>query len=202
MTDKEEIDFSNRLLALFKTIQKPSFNKIRPGGNETRYYIFDYPPEYEMLFRRTVNERVTRNNANPSADAIVVIDLYDLVIDILEERGYLEQCFRLEEKNGFGGIPRAIEGVLRVSSESGPLTRKIQERVRPESIVFITGVGKCCTMLRSHNVLNNLHLAFSGNPVIMFYPGRYSGQDLELFGMINDGNYYRAFPFLSDDQEK
>ncbi|MBR2583951.1 MAG: DUF1788 domain-containing protein [Thermoguttaceae bacterium] len=196
MTDQKEIDFSNRLLALFDKIQKPSFNKIRPGGNETRYYIFDYPPEYERICREILAEKTARNNANKGTAPIVVLDLYDLVIDILEERRYLDRCFQLEKTRGFETISKALDGVLRVESPQGALIQKIRERVQPESIVFITGVGKCYPMLRSHKVLNNLHLAFSGNPVIMFYPGRYSGQELALFGMISDGNYYRALRFV------
>jgi hypothetical protein len=27
---------------------------------------------------------------------------------------------------------------------------------------------------------------------VMFFPGEYSGQDLQLFGTIKDDNYYRA----------
>jgi hypothetical protein len=27
----------------------------------------------------------------------------------------------------------------------------------------------------------------------MFFPGRYTGQSLELFGLLKDDNYYRAF---------
>jgi hypothetical protein len=30
----------------------------------------------------------------------------------------------------------------------------------------------------------------------MFYPGTYSGQDLNLFDEISDQNYYRAFKLV------
>jgi hypothetical protein len=50
--------------------------------------------------------------------------------------------------------------------------------------------------VRSHNVLNNLHQVLDSVPVVMFYPGRYSGQNLQLFGTIKDDNYYRAFPLV------
>ncbi|HAA34478.1 MAG TPA: DUF1788 domain-containing protein, partial [Firmicutes bacterium] len=33
-------------------------------------------------------------------------------------------------------------------------------------------------------------------PLIMFYPGTYSGQDLHLFDEISDQNYYRAFKLI------
>jgi hypothetical protein len=61
-----------------------------------------------------------------------------------------------------------------------------------DSVIFITGVGKCYPFLRSHNVLNTLHQVLDTVPVVMFFPGEYSGQDLQLFGTIKDDNYYRA----------
>jgi len=33
-------------------------------------------------------------------------------------------------------------------------------------------------------------------PVVMFFPGEYSGQDLHLFGTVKDDNYYRAFQLV------
>ena len=30
----------------------------------------------------------------------------------------------------------------------------------------------------------------------MFYPGKYDGQELVLFGEIKDDNYYRAFKLV------
>jgi hypothetical protein len=57
-------------------------------------------------------------------------------------------------------------------------------------------VGKCYPILRSHTILNNLHQVIDDVPVVMFYPGKYSGQDLLLFGEIKDDNYYRAFKLV------
>ena len=62
-----------------------------------------------------------------------------------------------------------------------------------DSVIFLTGVGKCHPIIAAHNILNNLHQVFDKAPVVMFYPGEYSGQDLKLFGSIDSKNYYRAF---------
>ena len=45
-------------------------------------------------------------------------------------------------------------------------------------------------------VLNNLHQAIDHVPVVLFYPGKYDGQELILFGEIKDDNYYRAFKLV------
>ena len=36
-------------------IKKPSFRKNKGLGNEVGYYIFDYPPEQELLVRERVD---------------------------------------------------------------------------------------------------------------------------------------------------
>jgi len=33
-------------------------------------------------------------------------------------------------------------------------------------------------------------------PLVMFFPGRYDGQTLRLFGTLKDDNYYRAFKLV------
>ena len=83
-----------------------------------------------------------------------------------------------------------------MSSESNLIVNYIKENTSENSIVFITGVGKSYPLLRSHNVLNNLHQVLDEVPVVMFFPGEYSGNDLILFGTIHDNNYYRAFPLV------
>ena len=65
-------------------------------------------------------------------------------------------------------------------------------------MVFLTGVGKIYPILRSHKILNNLHQVVDNVPVVMFYPGKYDGQELILFGdkEAKDDNYYRAFQLV------
>ena len=72
----------------------------------------------------------------------------------------------------------------------------IKENTPDKAVVFITGIGKCYPILRSHTVLNNLHQDIDNVPVVLFYPGNYDGQELVLFGEIKDDNYYRAFKLV------
>ena len=48
-------------------------------------------------------------------------------------------------------------------------------------------------LLRAHSLLNNLHAVMGKTPLVLFYPGRYDGHSLRLFGKIKGANYYRAF---------
>ena len=65
-------------------------------------------------------------------------------------------------------------------------------------IFFLTGIGEVFPYIRSHNVLNNLQSTAKTKPTILFFPGEYrhsleQGASLELFGLLHDDKYYRAF---------
>jgi len=63
--------------------------------------------------------------------------------------------------------------------------------------VFLTGVGSAFPLIRGHEVLNNLHDKLDRKPLVLFYPGKYTMQELVLFGIL-EANYYRAFRLVPD----
>ena len=60
-------------------------------------------------------------------------------------------------------------------------------------VYFLTGIGLVFPFIRSHNVLNNLQNIAKEAPTVAFFPGDYNGHTLNLFGLLKDDNYYRAF---------
>lgn len=177
-------------------IKKPSFRKNKGLGNEVGYYIFDYPPEQELLVRERVEYIRKKNEQSDDEYRIVVFDLYEIIIEILKEKGYLEKCYEFEKKRGFDRITKAVGNMLRITAKDSLIVNYIRERTPEKAIVFLVGIGKCYPIIRSHTVLNNLHQVIDNVPVVMFYPGKYDGQELILFGEIKDDNYYRAFKLV------
>jgi len=177
-------------------IKKPSFRKNKGLGNEVGYYIFDYPSEQELLVRERVEYIRKKNEQSDDEYRIVVFDLYEIIIEILKEKGYLEKCYEFEKKRGFDRITKAVGNMLRITAKDSLIVNYIRERTPEKAIVFLVGIGKCYPILRSHTVLNNLHQVIDNVPVVMFYPGKYDGQELILFGEIKDDNYYRAFKLV------
>jgi hypothetical protein len=123
-----------------------------------------------------------------------VFDLYDIMIDILEQEGYMEQCFGFEKKRGVGKIADSVERLLQLTEDSGGLVVDYIVSHTPENaVVFLVGVGKCHPVLQSHKILNNLYQKFDAVPVILFYPGKYDGTEVVFFGSIESNmNYYYA----------
>lgn len=139
---------------------------------------------------------VNKNEKANDGFKIVVFDLYEIIIDILKKKGYLEKCYEFEKKKGFGRITKSVDNMLRISDKDSLIIQHIKENTPEDSIIFLTGVGKCYPILRSHKVLNDLHQVIDNVPVVMFYPGKYDGQELILFSEIKDDNYYRAFKLV------
>ena len=187
------LSIEQRLDKIEEVIKKPSFRRNNGLGNEVGYYIFDYPAEQELVVRERVEYIRKKNEESMDGFSVVVFDLYDIIISILQDKGYLEKCFEFEKTKGFDRITKAVGNTLRITSADSLIVNYIKERTPDKSVVFITGIGKCYPILRSHTVLNNLHQVIDDVPVVMFYPGKYDGQELILFGEIKDDNYYRAF---------
>lgn len=177
-------------------IKKPSFRENKGLGNEVGYYIFDYPAEQELLVRERIAYIKRKNEQSADEYLIVEFDLYNIIIDILQQKGYLEKCFEFEKKRGFDRITKAVGNMLRITAKDSMIVSHIEKNTPEKSIVFLTGIGKCYPILRAHTVLNNLHQVIDHVPVVLFYPGKYDGQELMLFSEIKDDNYYRAFQLV------
>lgn len=184
---EERLDQAERM------IKMPSFRQNKGLGNEVGYYVFDYPAEKEMVVRERIEYIKGKNSKGTDGFELVVFDLYDIVIDMLEQEGFMEQCYKFEKKKGLERIIKAVGNLLQINDDASMIVQYIQKRTPQEAVVFLTGIGKCYPLLRSHKVLNNLHQAIDYVPVVMFYPGKYDGQTLILFNEIKDDNYYRAF---------
>ena len=189
-------NLDERLDSAEKKIKEPKFRENRGLGNEVGYYIFDYPAEEELYVRERINYIQKRNEDSSDEYKIVIFDLYDIMIKILEDKNYLDKCYSIEQKKGFQKVSNAVANLMKVNSTDGMIVNYIKEHTPEKAIIFITGIGKCYPIIRSHTVLNNLHLVIDKVPVILFYPGKYDGQELVLFNEIKDDNYYRAFKLV------
>lgn len=189
-------ELTKRLDKAEEIIHRPSFRENKGLGNEVGYYIFDYPAEEELYVRERIEYIKKKSENSDDEYRVVVFDLYEIVIDILKQKGYLEKCCDFEKKKGFERVTKSIGNMLRITSSDSLIVNHIKENTPQKAVVFITGIGKCYPILRSHTVLNNLHQVIDNVPVVLFYPGKYDGQELVLLGEIKDDNYYRAFKLV------
>ena len=190
------MEFNERLDKIRDRISDQDFLANRGVANEVRYYVFDYEPCDELIIRDKIKALKKQNNSDADGFQIIEFDLYEMVISILEEKGYIDKCVKFEEQKGMEYLYTAVTKMLRLTNDDNLIVNRILESTPENAVVFLTGIGKVFPFVRSHNVLNNLHQVLDSVPVVMFYPGTWNGQSLSLFGTITDGNYYRAFPII------
>lgn len=165
-------------------------------ANDLKFYIFDYSPKEELVVRKEIKKLVERNIN------IVEFDLYEMMMQIIEDEGYMDDILRMEKEYDRNLLLSEIfQPLLSVEEEDNSIIRMFKERADDtgNKIVLITGVGKAYPIIRSHSILNNLQSVFRRNPVVMMYPGRYETKKtmtLRLFERLDDDNYYRAFPLV------
>ncbi len=173
---------------------KEFLEKVR-GGHIIPFYILDYDPQDEYMAREHVLNLQDKVNKENGDIHIKVIDLYELLLECLKDKGFLEKALKAEEAKGTEKLIEAIKNTLQLKKESNVYIDKIAEGIQSEDVVFLTGVGKVYPIVRTHKVLSNLRPLLKRNPLIVMYPGTYINNELSLFGEI-DRDYYQAFKLI------
>ncbi len=163
-------------------------------GNEVAFYIFDYPPEDELTVRDFVRTLVEHIPKQKHGLRVKHLNLFDLLLEYLKGRNLLDKAIQVQREKGDGALKKALAGPLHETKMSGIFADAAQPS--QHDLVIVSGVGSVWPLLRSHTLLNNLQSVMGKTPLVMFYPGRYDGQTLRLFGKLRNNNYYRAFKLV------
>ena len=190
------MDIYERLDRILPKIQQKNFRENKGLGNEIGFHVFDYDPEDEFIVRKHVDFLKDKTNDEDSQITIKEFDLFEIMLEILADKNYLDRTFKMEEQRGTEYIINAVKKTLRLTQKNDLIVEYIRDRISSNNIIFITGVGKVWPIIRSHTVLNTLHSVVEDVPLIMFFPGVYDGLELKLFNEIKDDNYYRAFKLI------
>jgi hypothetical protein len=188
------MELERRLEHFKEKIKTRDFLECKGLGNEIPYWIFDYEPEKELLVRVTINKLISSYD-NKHSIKIIEIDLYKLCLKILSQTITDEKLIQFEKKKGSDALLEKIRLILNQETTK----KEISEILKVDyDLIFLTGVGNAWPMTRVHSVLNNLHSVTGRKPLVLFYPGKFSGLDLSLFGEFKSKNYYRAFRLMPE----
>lgn len=184
-----------RFQHLFAVISGQRFLNKQGLGNEVPFFICPFKPEEAIEMEKLQRQLV--NRLEQAGVRVLEINLYDLSIEILKNRGIWEQILEMEESVSKDQLKELLQGVL--DPEANLIPAMATNLANSDfDVLFLSGVGEVFPYIRSHNVLNNLQSTAKENPTIMFFPGAYthsleSGASLDLFGRLHDDKYYRAF---------
>lgn len=189
-------DIHERLNSIIKTITTKEFLNNQGLGNEIGFWIFDYKPSDELIIREyfgILESTFSKNHPNLS---LLNINLLDSVIAYLQEKKLLDKSIQMQATKGDDALFKALKAVLHMD-KFVPFLLK-QYDVNRSDIIVMSGIGSVFPLLRAHNLLNSLHAELGHKPLIMFYPGKYDGQTLQLFDKLSSKNYYRAFKLIPE----
>jgi hypothetical protein len=164
-------------------------------GNEVPFFICPFPPQEAVAMEQMAGQLANRLESD--GVRVLAINLYDLCMELLTARGIWEQVIEAEPSVAKAEFMELLQGVLDPEQHLAPaIAAKMNAGAL--DVLFLTGVGEVFPYIRSHNVLNNLQSTAKARPTVLFFPGRYTqsleqGASLDLFGVLQDDKYYRAF---------
>ena len=184
-------DLNARLNKILDRVTSDEFLSGRGLGNEIPFYAFDYAPQQELVVREHIAFLLSQIPKRRPGLRVTHINLWHMIVAYLKERGLFEKAVALQQTKGNDAALFALKAPL----DPTRLAKALIETAPPQDydIIFVSGVGAAYPLLRTHNLLNNLHPLMGSTPLVLFYPGKYDGQSLRLFGVLKDNPYYRAF---------
>lgn len=185
-------NFNERLNQILPKLTSKDVLENHGSGGEIGFWIFDYPPEEEVSMRAFLHDVVMPALAkHQPAVRAADVNLFDLVIGLLEERKLLDKAIEMQRTQGDA---KTLESLRRVLKEDKLAERLVsQHNIADLDLLLMWNVGAVYPMLRTHTLLSALHAHMKDTPLVMFYPGKYDGYSLRLFSKLKDDHYYRAF---------
>jgi hypothetical protein len=160
-------------------------------GNELGFFIFDYEPEVELQVRRQIPSIISRMTTLEPGYSVAAVNMFGEIIGSLTDQDLLERAIELEHEMG----PEETLDALRQAVSPVDVAKRIVAKYPPSQtdLYLLHGIGSAYPLMRAHALLSNLHSPLQGKPLVMFFPGRFTGRRLVLFGKLHDDHYYRAF---------
>jgi hypothetical protein len=180
----------NKFAHVLRVVSSESFLKMDALGGEIPFWIAPYDIQaHEQVEIEIKNLQTKLANMGIQSE---MIDLFELSCSIIEANIGLEKMFEVEKRKDKEKFKRALQSTVNIHDRLIPAIIERLSATEPK-ILFIKGVSAVYPFIRSHTVLNNLQSAVKHIPTVMFFSGAYSGNALNLFGLMKDDNYYRAF---------
>lgn len=167
---------------LQEILTRPEFLEMRGVAKEVPIFIQTYMPAEDDQLRKVV--RGVEQHLRKQGLRVKHVDLFELVLQLLEAKGYLDVVLQEEASWSKSDLFDTLQNVAEPTSALVP---KLMQELGDSQISLITGSGRVYPFLRTHTILEALQPAMVRHPVVLFFPGEYSqdadgGSYLRLFG--------------------
>jgi hypothetical protein len=181
---------ANRFEHLYKVISDEDFLLMKSLGGEIPFFVAAFEPHQYNEVENAI--RGLRNKLDNNGIPVLELNIFDISIEILNNELGAGEIFDLEKSMDKTEFKEALRSILDINEVLMPRIKTIIDASNAR-VFFLTGIGLVFPYIRAHSVLNNLQNVAKKAPTILFFSGNYNGLSLELFGLLKDDNYYRAF---------
>lgn len=184
-------EFERRSQLLRACLSNEDFLSNKGIGNEIGFHTFCYDPALEFEARALFDTLARDSAAGKLPCALKVVNLYDVVLAILDDLDVLEAMQEQETDFGSKAVLDDVVDYCQPDVVSDVVLDLTQPHV-PGDAILLVGVGEVYPFLRVHNLFDSMQSDFSDVPVIAAYPGTFNGSSVTLFNRLAAENYYRA----------
>jgi len=179
---------------IFTQITTDKFLSMQALGGEEPFFIYSFDPAMQDIISSETKRLKKRVEAK--GHKVLLINLYELIIEMLKSRGMLEKVLTKEQSLTKDKLLKTLQNMLDVETKIIPQIEKLVKE-NQTSMVMIEGIGEVYPYIRSHTIINNLQKVIQDRPTLMFFPGKFDGHKLVLFNKVHDDNHYRAFNIIN-----
>ncbi|EGJ71961.1 protein of unknown function DUF1788 [Bacteroides coprosuis DSM 18011] len=186
----------NTVTDLFPIVSSERYLNMEALGGEIPFWIYPYDIQKEATVELEIKGLVQKLKVQNIS--VLCLDLFELSVSIIQEDVGLDEMFEIEQEmreDDKHDFLRATQSVLDIHNRFIPKIKELIDTGEYQ-ILFLKGIGAVYPFIRSHIILNNLQSIVKEMPTLLFFPGEYTGQALNIFGKLKDDNYYRAFNIL------
>lgn len=179
---------------IFTQITTDKFLSMQALGGEEPFFIYSFDPAMQDIILSETKRLKKRVEAK--GHKVLLINLYELIIEMLKSRGMLEKVLTKEQSLTKDKLLKTLQNMLDVETKIIPQIEKLVKE-NQTAMVMIEGIGEVYPYIRSHTIINNLQKVIQDRPTLMFFPGKFDGHKLVLFNKVHDDNHYRAFNIIN-----
>jgi predicted GTPase len=116
----------------------------------------------------------------------VEINLFRFLLSLFEDE--LDELIEISEEGGYEELVKTFQTIL---EDQNYIVKAFIEQAGDAELIFITGVGNAFPFLRSSQLLIKLSDNAFRKPIVLFYPGYFTGIELRLFGILRNEDRYQ-----------
>lgn len=187
---------------VYEVLRSTRFLKMEGLSKEVPFFIYHYPPAWAREVDGLRDRVITKLRSDDGLN-VLEINLYDLAVQLLRERGVWHRLLALEPDMDKAEFRETLQGMLDPHDHLAPAIRDRLE-LEPSDMVFLAGIGEVFPFIRTHTVLENLQSVVTGRPMLAWFPGTYeftqaSGHQLRALNFSASDSYYRAKDILEQE---